>query len=127
MRYLIVVLLLLSAPIQAKTTATEDPFAIILSTLSDCYEKAEVIDPNIAKCCLKKMQKYPNPDGYRVNIAYDSFDRQKPINVTLTIFNKYGEIFICKGLAQQRIVFEECIAEKKDKMSKDQEISIVPP
>lgn len=114
-------------PVQSEEV-TSEPFTVILETINECYKNATRVGPQISKCALKKLKKYKNVEGYKVYFQCDNFDKTKPINVTLTIENKLDQVFVCKGVAQQSIVFDKCTGQVIHPSNPtSRAISIIPP
>ena len=127
MKYVIafMTLLVCSIPVQAKLI--QDPFELILNSLHQCYDNENKIGAELAKCLLAKTRKSSNPEGYKVNIVDDNPSKTIPSNITITIYNKWGQVFVCKGIAQEKIIIKKCTGKKIPKLNPGEELSITPP
>ncbi|MGL6036234.1 MAG: hypothetical protein ACRC0B_03580 [Legionella sp.] len=108
MRYIFVMLLsiVLTAQALAQTIDAQnkdDAFALIINSLESCYNNSTLTATPLAKCVLGKLRSHINPDEYRVNFYQESFDRNVAGEIYLTIYNKYGQVFMCNGVAQKTI------------------------
>lgn len=131
MRYIYALLLsvLIISPALSQSTqpTKEDAFAIIISSLESCYNNTDLTGTRLARCVLTKLRSHINPDDYRVNFYQESFDRKVAGEIYLTIYNKYGQVFMCTGVAQKNIKINKCWAKKVKALSPGDDLSITPP
>ena len=74
-----------------------------------------------------KVKSSANPDKYKVTIVDDNPSKTIESNITITIYNKFGQVFTCTGTAQEKIVIKDCTAKKIPPLTPDEELSITPP
>lgn len=132
MRYIFVMLLslVLTAPALAKpldAKSKDDAFALIINSLESCYNATTLTANPLAKCVLGKLRSHINPDEYRVNFYQEHFDRAVESEIYLTIYNKYGQVFMCNGVAQKTIKINKCWAKKVKALTAGEQLSITPP
>lgn len=102
------------------------PPEIMIKVLNHCYEDENKIGTELAKCFLEKMKGVKNPNGYKIYFSVENFNKTIASPVSLTIYDKYGNAMICKGIAKEKIVFKDCIIKKIPNFSPGKAMSIDP-
>ncbi|WP_258956500.1 hypothetical protein [Legionella sainthelensi] len=62
----------------------------------------------MAECILDKMRNVYNPHQYHVLLKDENFSKTIESEFSLVIYDKYGDILLCKGVAKEKIVFKKC-------------------
>ncbi|KTC65050.1 Uncharacterised protein (plasmid) [Legionella adelaidensis] len=108
-------------------TPMQDKLNLVIHTMNICYENENKVGVDLAKCMLEKFEKMDNPQGYRVNVTDENPSKVIPHAITISIYNKYGQMIICNGTAQAKIVINNCTEQQKQPLNAGQELSITPP
>ncbi|QMT60660.1 hypothetical protein [Legionella sp. PC997] len=96
--------------VHAEETASSPEF--LIQMMNHCYEDENKLGTELAECILKKMRGVNNPNGYHVLMKDENFSKTVASEFTLLIYDKYGNILICKGIAKEKIVFKQCDTKK---------------
>ena len=125
MKIFSVFVLLFTYAVAPQADNTPDSFSLIIDSLNTCYDTEHKEGTRLGRCVLKKLEKANI--HYRVRLDTNSFDRSKPTNVTITIYNKFGDVYTCKAVAQKIIEFKQCTGKKIPELTPAQGISFEPP
>ena len=108
--------------------AVNNPPELVINLMNYCYETKNQFGIDLAKCILNKLDKIDNPFGYRVALydAQPQYAKNKSRPFSLTIYNKFGDVLLCQGIAQEKIIFNKCEHSKVPDLTPAKELSINP-
>ncbi|AUH73272.1 Uncharacterised protein [Legionella sainthelensi] len=107
MRFIILMVsFLFSLSIHAEETASSPEF--LIKIMNHCYEDENKMGPELAECILDKMRNVYNPHQYHVLLKDENFSKSIESEFSLVIYDKYGDVLVCKGVAKEKIVFKKC-------------------
>ncbi|ARB90868.1 hypothetical protein [Legionella longbeachae] len=111
MRFIaLMVSFLFALSIHAEETASSPEF--LIKIMNHCYEDENKIGAELAECILDKMRNVNNPHQYHALIRDENFSKTVESDFSLVIYDKYGDVLVCKGIAKEKIVFKKCDSKK---------------
>ena len=107
------------APFFVMAKKTNHSLELIFNVMNQCYDETKQVEVQFIKCATRELNKYDNPDFYRVKI-----EKNQSGNYTLFIHNQKGEFYNCGFKAASQLTFYDCRGEKKKPLDQMELINV---
>lgn len=105
--------------------ASADQFTdLTLKTISQCYDKYEIIGPEFVKCISDRMEPVDNPRDYKLKVNSDYHEKSKEGKMTIFMIDHAGYMMYCIATAGPKLIIKSCAHDKGKPLTQEQELAL---